>query len=156
MEIYELIKESRIKAGLSQDVAAQGLPFELRTLQYYESGERKIPADVIPSIAKAYNDKTLLAKCLNENPAWKTFMPALDFEGLSVADAAINFIDDLEILYDLKKKAMHLLRDKKIDETEKLDWKEIVNATMKFEKSSMELRAMMGEFDDDKLTEDGV
>jgi transcriptional regulator with XRE-family HTH domain len=122
MDISELIRESRKKAGLSQENAAQTLPFDLRTLQAYECGERKVPADVIPSISMAYNDKQLLYKCLQECPAWKELFPKINFDHVDLRGAACRLPKKLSAVQRHIEDILDMASDNQLQAEELPEW----------------------------------
>jgi transcriptional regulator with XRE-family HTH domain len=151
MEISELIQQSRKKAGLSQEQASQLHPFDLRTLQAYEGGERKVPADVIPILARAYNDKALLFKCLCENPIWKACLPSFTERDLS--DSAINLLDEKAALNDMDRKIIRIVKNKKIDDEERPEWRETKKIQLMLMAALIESVSADNEFDDEILKE---
>jgi len=53
-----IYKQSRLKRGMGRQAAADFLFVGLRTLIYYESGN-KVPEDVVASMSKLYRDPGL-------------------------------------------------------------------------------------------------
>jgi transcriptional regulator with XRE-family HTH domain len=94
----EIITESRQKAKLSQEKAAEELPFSLSTLIRYENGGANIPDDAIPSLANVYHDKQLLFKILMLNPIYRAALPQLNFVGLDLRSAACRLPKKLSIV----------------------------------------------------------
>ena len=58
-----IYKQSRIKANINRQAAADFLFVGLRTLDYYESGN-KVPEDIVGNMSKLYRDPGLIDKHL--------------------------------------------------------------------------------------------
>jgi len=58
-----IYKQSRLKIGMGRQAAADFLFVGLRTLAYYESGN-KVPEDVVASMSKLYRNPGLIDKHL--------------------------------------------------------------------------------------------
>jgi len=58
MTIGQRIKDLRIERGLSQEVLAKELKISRPALAHYEIGNRQVPNELIPKIAKFFNVRT--------------------------------------------------------------------------------------------------
>jgi len=58
-----IYKQSRIKANINRQAAADFLFIDLRTLDYYESG-RRVPEDVVEGMSILYRDPGLIDRHL--------------------------------------------------------------------------------------------
>jgi hypothetical protein len=122
VERKELIKESRLNARQTQEEAAQNSQFDLRTIQAFEYGERKVPDDAVILFAKAYNDKQLIFKCLVENPMYKAVLPPLNFTDLDLRRATLGIVKKISIVKNHIEDLCEIAADNKIDQIEWPQW----------------------------------
>lgn len=124
--IGDYLAQSRRRAGLTQEAAAEAAGMHVRTLQRYEYGDQAVPDDVIWLMAKAYKDPGLCYRALQLNPIYKAVMPCYDPH--ETPTAALNLIARLNAMEDRATEIIEILSDGEIDATEKEDWKRIQEA----------------------------
>ena len=127
--IGEYLAQSRRRAGLTQEAAAEAAGMHVRTLQRYESGEQVVPDDAVWLMAKAYKDPGLCYRALQLNPIYKAVMPCYDPH--ETPTAAINLIMRLNQMEDRATDLIRILSDGEIDATEEKDWEKIRDSIRK-------------------------
>lgn len=55
LKIGEVLKEFRLEKGLKASYVAERLKIDPSTLSKYESGERRVPIELLPSFSKIYS-----------------------------------------------------------------------------------------------------
>ena len=122
--IGELLKKAREKRGWTREQAAANMDFlEVRTLAAYENGEYMPKWDVIPLIARAYGDKRMLFKCLQENPVYRAILPPLKERTLE--GATCNVVNKLARVRAHIETASGIVSDGAVDAGELPDWRKI-------------------------------
>lgn len=121
--IGTLLTKSREKAGLTREEAAASMDFvSVRTLAAYERDEYQAPTDTIGLIAKAYNDKALLFKCLQECPVWKELFPAINFDHMDLRGAACRLPKKLSAVQRHIEDILDMASDDELQPEELPEW----------------------------------
>ncbi len=119
---YENIyKIARINAGMKREPAAEELNIATRTLDKYESGELKVPDDVVKKMCFLYQNSFLAYRHLQKSELGE-FLPAISETNLSAA--TVTVMDGYNDFTDIYKNLIKMVSDGKITKDEKCDWKE--------------------------------
>ncbi|WP_099192272.1 helix-turn-helix domain-containing protein [Tepidibacter mesophilus] len=121
-----IYKKAREIAGLTQESVIELLKDEisLRTLQYYESGERIPSSTRVKQLVKLYNAEWLGYMHLQQNDdLGKIVLPSIDLNTLSLS--VLNFQKEYTDIDDIKKRMVEIACDNKIDEHEEEEWNDV-------------------------------
>lgn len=125
-DIGQLLYDSRRRAGLTQEAAAEATGLHVRTVQRYERGELVCPDDAVWLFARAYKDPGLCYRVLPLNPVYQSVLPG--YKPSSTPIAALNLMARLHAVEDHANDMISILDDGEIDSTEDERWGEITNA----------------------------
>lgn len=104
--IGPILRRARKNKRMTQEQAAQHLPIDIRTLQRYEANEQRCPAEIVVAMAKAYEDKTLLYRAIQQSEIWPQILPP--FEQRPLPQAACALLDALMDLQDGARTLLHI------------------------------------------------
>lgn len=113
---HTVIKDSRLKAGLSKVTAARLLSVSERTLASYENGSVGVDDEMAVRMAQVYKCPAIIYYWTQDNACGRLFLPAIDERSLSE-----NILDSLVNIESMKNEMPSLImigRDNRIDHTE--------------------------------------
>ena len=115
-------RESRDRAGMSQEAAAEALHISTRTLWSYETTIR--PTDeTVMSMAELYQDPYLEYEHLRLSPIGKKILPVIDRGGVS--RAVICYQAGINIMRSHESDMIQVAYDDRIDNHELPVWRKI-------------------------------
>lgn len=122
-KIGEHLRVSRNKAALTQEKAVSLLPVELRTLQNYENNVTPCPDELVPIIAREYEDPALLFRVLQDGEIWRAILPAVPPAHLPQAACAL--LDAVLEMTEHQRELLKIVADGRIAAEERMAWTEM-------------------------------
>ena len=135
---YEnMYKVSRIRAGLKREPAAEELSIAVRTLDKYESGELRVPDDVVKRMCRVYRDGSLAYRHLKAGELGE-FLPDISMSD-SIQTATISVLNDRMNFDEAYREIIKTVADGKIDIDERRKWEDIRKTLLSFAASLIDL-----------------
>lgn len=121
MQIYfhAVIKDSRLKAGISKVAAARLLNVSERTLASYENGSVNVDDEMAVRMANVYKCPMIIYCWTQDNACGRWWLPKIEKDSCLAQNILCNFSSIETMQNEFLPKLIRIGQDNKIDEQER-------------------------------------
>ena len=144
-ESWNIYKNARRGAGLTQESAAERLGISVESIRAYETGQRTPPDNVVQPMSILYNSLNLCFQHMQENNVvYRSVVP--EVEQRSVIEATTKLVNRIFDFADshADRRLLRIAEDNVIDTSERVEFDAIMEDLGEIVEAALELRCAGG------------
>lgn len=141
------LKRARISKGITQEKAAEMSGYSVDAIRLWEAGTRRASVEVLDTLALCYETPWMAGIYLRELSSGSVAQTFPEFQpGIPLPQAVIALLDKIGEFTDRRsdRRLIALAADGVIDESERVEFSEILEALSEICEAAMELKFAKG------------